>query len=883
MHEYRKDYENDNPLFPQPELKFVEELKKPLHEVKPSFFGKRTLEKGEINMGGMYLLPEFPDPEGLLETAYDDFNLFLKVFEIGGEVYPVKTQFAETSCFEEYTITISSDGVTVLAADTEGIRRGLVHLEDLITESEASALKPQTITRKPVIKTRITRSFFSPTNRPPFNIDELSNDVDYYPDEYLNRIAHDGNNGVWIYTHFSKLLKSDVITEFGTESEIQLKKLNSVVAKCKRYGIKVYVFAIEPFSLGKDLLPKYSDMTGVPGWAEGQFTLCTRTERGRRYIVEAVERLFRAVPDLGGFIDITAGERVTSCPSVDNFKACPRCGKYSRGENLSYTIDLIREGMRRAGTNAEFISWTYGHREWSSKDIEEYVKTAPDDVCLMQNFGDFGFDHQLGKPRMAIDYWLSYVGPAERFVETAEAANKYNKHIYAKMQICNSHEVASVPYLPVPERIFEKYKQAFKYNVEGVVQCWYIGNYPSVMSKAAGELSFCTDFSDKDGFLEYLAGICYGKSKAKTVAKAWKLFSEGYQNFPTNIMFSYYGPMHDGVTWELSLLPKDKQLPRSWWVIDPTYGDRIGEALQCGHTLDEAIFLCEEMCRKWKEGLDTLPKDAVGEMTTVAEALYILFSSGTNILKFYDLRQKLGYRQGDASLLLGKMREIVLLEIENSKAMIPLCEADNRLGYHSEAVAFKFFARPLNFRISSLQKLLETEFPLVEKRIAEGKAPLSFYTAEDKEGYRMMPFEHDTWEKVGEKGAFRAFYDDENLYLDLNCPDDTRVMFRFEYNLMWPAAMVDVKNGIAKIEDWHKQHHSIFGETLERETAKYSSAKMPFGTRVIINRERAGWTENTPIRLAISIDGEKWITREGLVHPLAFGPFVSGEFGWLLP
>lgn len=58
---------------------------------------------------------------------------------------------------------------------------------------------------------------------------------------------------------------------------------------------------------------------------------------------------------------------------------------------------------------------------------------------------------------------------------------------------------------------------------------------------------------------------------------------------------------------------------------------------------------------------------------------------------------------------------------------------------------------------------------------------------------------------------------------------------------------------------------------------------MPFGTRVTIDRSRAGWTEEMPLRLGISVDEVKWIADESLVHPLGIGPFVAGEYGWLIP
>jgi hypothetical protein len=88
------------------------------------------------------------------------------------------------------------------------------------------------------------------------------------------------------------------------------------------------------------------------------------------------------------------------------------------------------------------------------------------------------------------------------FKSTAEFAKKYGKTLYAKTQVCCSHEVASVPYIPVPGNLFDKYKAMHALGVKGVMQCWYFGNYPSLMNKAAGELAFLNDFSDKEAFLE---------------------------------------------------------------------------------------------------------------------------------------------------------------------------------------------------------------------------------------------------------------------------------------------------------------------------------------------------------------------------------------------
>ncbi len=469
----------------QPEREFINLLKEPVHAYCPPSFGKGSIEEGEIDAHGMYLCGDFPDPEGVLETAYQDFSRFLSVYKIEGRAFPVRLVKGETRCFEAYTVDIAADGITLSAADTEGIRRGLIYIEDLISRREDAFLLPGKTERWPHIRARITRGFFSPTNRPPKFGDELSDDIDYYPDEYLNRLAHDGTNGLWIYTSFKAILPPRLIKEYGEGYEARLEKLRRVIRSCARYGVKVYVFAIEPQAFPEwEMLNKYPQVWGNTTWDDKK-CFCTDTEFGRQYCIDSTKDMCTLLPGLGGFISITMGERSTCCSSgmAESGKIdCPRCKHKGIGEVLSQGVDSLMEGIRQSGKDVSFLSWTYGHREWKAEDIEEYVRTAPSDVCLMQNFDDMGVIDQLGKKRVGVDYWLSYAGPSDLFRKTAEAAKKYGKIMYAKTQVCSSHEVATVPYIPTPGLIFDKWKGMHELGVTGVMECWYFGNYPSLMA-----------------------------------------------------------------------------------------------------------------------------------------------------------------------------------------------------------------------------------------------------------------------------------------------------------------------------------------------------------------------------------------------------------------
>lgn len=891
-----KRTEKTDPFFEkQPALQFLEDLKTPLHKEKVKSFGTGIAGAGEISAAGMYLRKEFFDAEGLLDTAYTDFENFLQTYGLQGSSFPVTVRQGKTGTFEEHIIEVDEAGVTVTADDTEGIRRGIYWLEDALIAAEGAFLPRGTVRRTPHIRKRITRGFFSPTNRPPKCGDELSDDIDYYDDNYLSRLAHDGSNGLWIYTRFSDIIPSEVIPEYGKGYEKRIAKLNRVCQKCARYGIGVYVFAIEPAApTDEQIIKNHSDLLGTeldgtefPA-AKGMRAFCTHTEKGRQFCIDATKKLCQMVPKLAGYMSITAGERVTTCAAGAG-NTCPYCGHIDRGEALAHTLDCLREGMRQSGSKAEFISWTYGHRRWEERDIASYVEHAPGDIMLMQNFDDMGYEEQLGRLRQGVDYWLSYTGPSGMFEKTAEAAKKYGKHMYAKMQVCCSHEIATVPYIPVPGILFDKFKAARRLGVEGVMECWYFGNYPSMMSKAAGELAFWEDFSDKEAFLKHLASIYCGRSTAKVLSSAWNCFEEGYRKYPLNVMFSYYGPMHDGVCWQLYLKPRNFSLPRSWKLLDKPDGDRICEALMCGHTLEEAVILTGQMSRSFAEGLQKLDGTLIpDEHRSVISAIDTLFRSGNNILSFYQKREQLGLGQGNARCLLAEMRAIVLDEIKNGNRMIALCEKDGRLGYHSEAEGYKYFPEKIRARNKTLEALLQTEFPEVEARVEKGLVPLEYYRGveEDSVHYQMHRGSIEGAENrylSDGRSSFAVAYDDKNLYIKV-C-GEAQFVLSAEFRLMHPYPPILIGQDGSATHHWlqAKYYYSVFGEAYEKEQRKWKTERLGDGILLTLNRADIGWTTNTPIKLSVKADGAPWIVEEDPVYTLG-KQFVSpGEFGWLMP
>ncbi len=895
------DFFND-----QPEKKFQNDLCR--YEIPTIQFQEQPKLKNAFLVKGIYLETDLFADEILLATSYLDFESFLRHNGIDGYQYPIRLKKMIGFETEEYDIFITSRFCEIRVSEKEGVRRALIRLQDDLLVN-GGYLQTGQIHSKASIKRRITRCFFSPTNRPPKNGDELSDDIDYYPEAYLNRLMHDGINGIWIYSSFDALVKTSLIPEYGEGGESRIKKLNSVIAKCKRYGIDVFIFAMEPMSLEEsaikskygDIAKKYPQVLGAKG--DGPAAFCPFTDFARAYYREAVDKLFHAAPELAGLITITQGERVTTCSNSYGklsegrwINDCPHCGTKTRPEILVHTVKMIRDALYAVKPEAEFISWTYEHRAWNDEMISYYVERAPKSIALMQNFEDAGRTMQLGKKRVAYDYWLSYVGPSHMFEHTAKEARKYSKTLYAKMQVCCSHECASVPYIPAPGIIFDKVKKAVGLEVSGIMESWYFGNYPCIMSKAVELLSFVNRFEKKADFLRYLAGIYWGAEDAEKVASAWEYFEAGYTQYPVNQMFGYYGPMHDGIVWELSLLPKNFSLSRSWQLIDKTDGDRIGECLFNGHTIREVGILLDEMNENWAKGCELLSKTSVAlshsynEQLSVANAIKVLFRSGRNVMRFYELRGDIGYGRGNIQNHLAEIKAIIKEEKENCRKMIKFCQEDNRLGYHSEAEGFKFHPKKLECKITQLEHLEKTEVVFVEERLKKGLPPIPYYEGEEPEQKRYTVsrsgLEEAKWESLTNGDKFRIAILENEIKIELYAKGASKFILSNEFELGFPQAQVFIRpDGSKYLYNECKTHQCYFDEKADEELDKWKVESFSNAEEtnliVTLEKEKVGFIR-LPYKMMVKSDLGEWCIDPTPVRVLGKKLITPGWFGWIV-
>ena len=710
----------------------------------------RGAKAGELDLSRSVKVVDEYGAKGDLETATDDLAEFLSDIGLADGTVPLSLKRRDIGTKEGYAIEVSDGGATLAAGDDDGMRRAIYHFEDCLLASEAPALAHGARTRRPWVRNRLSRCFFGPIKRPPFNRDELMDDVDYYPDAYLNRLAHEGVNGLWLTIEFQDLAETS-FTKRSPDAARRIAKLRRTVEKCRRYGIKTWLFAIEPARL-RPGNPLYTEHPELAGERSGDMAvLCSATEAGRKYLEESLECIFRETPGLGGIINVSHGERHTTCLSFispvksggygpsGNFKSgCPRCDALKPWQIHLNTITAMLRGVRRGNPAAEVISQFYHPQVQPERApwVYDIARHMPEGVTLMYNFESGALKSQCGRMRTGGDYWLSFAGPSASFERMAEAASEGGALLGAKIQVGCSHEVATVPFVPAPGLLYRKYRAMKAAGVSSVIQCWYFGNYPGPMNKAAGELSFEDFQGDETSFLERLARPEWG-ADAPLVADVWRKISDAYENYPLSNDMQYYGPFHAGVAWPLYADVRLGALGRTWKPLDDPSGDTIGEALE-NHTLDEAALLAGRMAEgmriKAPDGSDAFaallaghPGDRRRRLDVgVMRALALQFESGFDILRFYRERSEAIWRSrelGDsagARACTARMKALVKREREVSAEMLRLASEDSRLGFHSEAESHQYHPAKLKWRDAELAET-EARIDAIDAALARGE------------------------------------------------------------------------------------------------------------------------------------------------------------------
>lgn len=502
---------------------------------------------------------------------------------------------------------------------------------------------------------------------------------DPYPDGYLASLAASGVNGVWLQGVLSKLAPFPWEPEVSLGHEQRMANLRRLVKRAKKHGLRVYLYLNEPRAMP---LPFYTDHANLKGVTEGEYAaMCTSVPEVRRYLVESVARISKAVPDLGGYFTITASENLTNCWSHYGGAQCPRCSKRSGAEVLADVNAAVAEGIRLSGTNQRLIAWDWG---WPDDWAEAAIARLPAEAALM-SVSEWSLPLRRGGVAASVgEYSLSAVGPGPRATRNWGLARGRGLETFAKIQAACTWELSAVPYIPAVRLTAEHASNLRRIGLSGVMLGWTLGGYPSPNLEVVREV-----FSGKDASeaLATVAEARYGSGSAPSVVKAWHVMSDGFAEFPFHGSVVYNAPLHAGPA---NLLWSKPTGYRATMVGIP-YDDL--NAWRAVYPPDVFVRQLRKVADGFRAGADILQaaaadadmqhRRAVEAETRIARAAAAHFRSVAAQAEYVALRDgSMGSDRSAPDRVL-RMRELLAEEVETAREMYALQVVDSRLGFEA--------------------------------------------------------------------------------------------------------------------------------------------------------------------------------------------------------
>lgn len=533
--------------------------------------------------------------------------------------------------------------------------------------------------------------------------DPLSHpELDPYPDGLLAQLRNQGVNGIWLHTVLRQLAPGGPdFPEFGSGHEIRLANLARLVERAKRYGIDVYLYVNEPRAMPNEFFSQRTEMAGVRA---GEYTaMCTSNPRVREWLSDSLAYVFEKVPGIGGVFTITASENLTNCASHGQQKNCPHCANRNSADIIAEVVRTIEEGVHRSAPGAKVIAYDWG---WS--EAEPIIAQLPESIWLM-SVSEWSLPIERGGIKSAVgEYSISAVGPGPRATQHWESAKRRGLKTVAKVQLNNSWELSSVPYLPVLDLVAEHCERLAQADVDGMMLSWSLGGYPSANLDLASQMASHPRV-DSDSALQEVAERHFGPHAAPLVRQAWTKFSQAFREYPYSGTVLYNAPQQMG--------------PANLLYEQPTgYA-----ATMVGIPYDDLTRWCapyppevfaeqfQKVADGWAKGLADLQaaqelvpdelKAAAEADLRVAEAAHIHFASVANQARFVMGRDALlaSSDNAEAEELRLSLAELLEREGDLARRMFQLASADSRLGYEASN---HYFYVPLDL----VEKVIDCQY-----------------------------------------------------------------------------------------------------------------------------------------------------------------------------
>ncbi len=292
-----------------------------------------------------------------------------------------------------------------------------------------------------------------------------------------------------------------------------------------------------------------------------------------------------------------------------------------------------------------------------------------------------------GVPYTIGEYSISAVGPGPRATRHWQAAHQHGLKTIAKVQLNNTWELSSVPYLPVLNLVGQHCEQLAKANVDGLMLSWSLGGYPSHNLELAHTIAN-QKTPDAAAAIKALAERHYGPKAASLVTQAWTKFSKAFAEYPYSGQVLYSAPQQMGPANLLYTEPTGY----SATMVGIPYDDL--DRWRAPYPAQVFADQFQKVADGWASGLTDLEqaqslvpselKPAAAADLRVSRAAQLHFASVANQARFVLARNEL--RSADtkkAQTLRHTMSHIIDQETVLATQLFELASTDSRIGYEA--------------------------------------------------------------------------------------------------------------------------------------------------------------------------------------------------------
>ncbi len=542
-----------------------------------------------------------------------------------------------------------------------------------------------------------------------------------YPAAYFEQAREHGFTAVWLRGVLRDLAPTALFPTLGQEIARHQDALGTVIDRAKAAGMGVFLYLNEPLGLAADhpFWHDHAELRGITeyaadgwcmdDWAEAH-ALCTSTPDVRAWLREAAARLFHDLPELAGWFCISASEHLTHCYAhglerctAPAPRGCPRC---AARDPLAVTADVIADlhaGTRQSSATAQTIAWDWSWSMYAPAPQTALLARLPQDVTLLLDWERGGRRTMPDGRENAIDeYSLAYVGPSPQFEAMHAEATRLGLRVMAKLQVGTTHELATVPNLPLIDRLYAKLAAVEARGLDGVLATWNFGNAFSLNTAAVGRFVADPARPAPALFVKGLAEDYFGLPDGTDTAAALADFAAAMDYYPFDMPFLYWGVVNYALAYPLVLAPLDGTPTGPSWMMAPR-GDDLSASLG-QFTLAETTALLGEVTIHWeaataryRAALAASTHPHAAEELGVAVTISGVFRSAWHAYQVYELR-KTWPDDREA-----RFAVLVAAEIANLDAVLPYLDADPRLGFHAECQGVMFSAALVREKLAVLR------------------------------------------------------------------------------------------------------------------------------------------------------------------------------------